>query len=55
MLFRNSASAWIYALMRKRRARMSHYHGLIEFMVIAAVTLVVLAWQYWQVRDAGKP
>lgn len=34
---------------------MSQYFGLIEFVFISAVTLGVLAWQYWQVRDAGKP
>jgi hypothetical protein len=34
---------------------MSQYAGLIEIMFTATVTLGVLAWQYWTVRDAGKP
>jgi hypothetical protein len=34
---------------------MSQYAGLIEIAFTATVTLGVLAWQYWTVRDAGKP
>jgi hypothetical protein len=34
---------------------MSQYAGLIEIAFTAIVTLGVLAWQYWTVRDAGKP
>lgn len=34
---------------------MSQYLGLIEILFTGTVTLGVLAWQYWTVRDAGKP
>jgi hypothetical protein len=31
------------------------YFGLIEMGFTSAVTLGFLGWQYWTVRDAGKP
>jgi hypothetical protein len=33
----------------------SEYFGLIEMAFTSAVTLGFLGWQYWTVRDAGKP
>lgn len=29
--------------------------GIIEMAFTGAVVLGLCAWQYWQVRDAGKP
>jgi hypothetical protein len=33
----------------------AEYFGLIEMAFTSAVTLGFLGWQYWTVRDAGKP
>jgi hypothetical protein len=33
----------------------AEYFGLIEMAFTGAVTLGFLGWQYWTVRDAGKP
>jgi hypothetical protein len=33
----------------------AQYFGLIEFLIFAGLALGFCAWQYWTVRDAGKP
>jgi hypothetical protein len=34
---------------------MGNYVGIIEMTLSGAVVLGFCAYQYWQVRDAGKP
>jgi hypothetical protein len=34
---------------------MGNYVGIIEMALSGAVVLGFCAYQYWQVRDAGKP
>ena len=34
---------------------MSEYFGLIEMGFVFAAVFGFLGWQYWTVRDAGKP